>query len=73
MYDVCHLNPSLDSFEVVLVVPHFIGPVSLFINKKTALFYVGYFGHPVNRDAEHGPDLVLYNLARVHGFAMVNR
>src|SRR5688500_8894715 len=70
MNDVCHFNAAIYRLEMVLVVPETVGAITLFVHKKTTVLHMGDLCHPVKRDTQHRPDLILDDLPCINMAAM---
>ena len=47
MYNVRHFHTTLHLLKMMLVVPHAIGAIPLFIYKKLMLFHMRNLRHPI--------------------------
>src|SRR6478752_2574928 len=69
--DIRHFHAAFYLLKMMLVMPHAIGAVALFIGKIFFVFYMGYFGHPIEWNAEDGTDIIFNNLAGINLVALL--
>lgn len=68
--NIRHLHATGNSFEMVLVMPEAVGPVALFIYKKTVFLHMGDLRHPIYFNAQHRFQGVFDDLAGIDPIAM---
>lgn len=73
MHDIRHFNSTVNGFEMMLMMPHLVRPVSLLIYKVTLILHMRNFRHPVHWYPHQWPNAVFNDLSGVHHFTMVSR